>query len=113
MWMIFLLTSTTTLIKVPREKQNLQVTIIVYVTIWCIVKILMNLYIFTSEFSEFCDVKYRKVVHHINVRWLSLQAAVDRALLQYLALKSYFLSKGEVIEMYVYTSRPCVYILLN
>ena len=99
MWMIFLLTSTTTLIKVPREKQNLQVTIIVYVTIWCIVKILMNLYIFTSEFSEFCDVTYREVVHHINVRWLSLQAAVDMALLQYPALNSYFLSKGEVIEM--------------
>lgn len=31
------------------------------------------------EFSEFCDVTYRKIVHHniVIVRWLSLQAATD------------------------------------
>jgi len=47
-----------------------------------------------SEFSDFCDVTYGKIVHHISVRWLSLQAAVDRALKQYPALCSMFLSKG-------------------
>lgn len=48
-----------------------------------------------AEFSSFCDVVYRKIIHHITVRWLSLQAAVDRALQQYEALRSYFLSKDE------------------
>lgn len=33
-------------------------------------------------------------MHHISVRWLSLQKAVERALLQYPGLKSYFLSNG-------------------
>ena len=47
-----------------------------------------------SEFSDFCDVTYGKIVHHISVWWLSLQAAVDRALKQYPALCSMFLSKG-------------------
>lgn len=48
-----------------------------------------------SEFAEFCDLEYRKIIHHINVRWLSLQTAVDRTLLQYPLLKSYFVSKGK------------------
>ena len=48
------------------------------------------------DFSEFCDVTYRKIIHHISVRWLSLQAAVDRALQQYTALCSFFQSYGSV-----------------
>lgn len=70
----------------------------------------------SSEYLEFCDVTYREVIHHITVRWLSLQAAVERALLQYLALKSYFLSKGEwvdhrnaVLFICMHVCSPCLY----
>ena len=48
------------------------------------------------DFCNFCNVEYRKVVKHVSTRWLSLEYAVDRALLQYPALKSYFLSSDEV-----------------
>ena len=54
----------------------------------------MHVNTFFTDFADFCDVAYREIVHHISVRWLSLQKAVDRALLQYPALKSYFLSNG-------------------
>jgi len=47
-----------------------------------------------TDFAVFCNVTYRKVIKHISVRWLTLQTAVERALLQYSALKSYFVSKG-------------------
>ena len=49
-----------------------------------------------AEFSSFCDVVYRKLIHHITVRWLSLQVAVDRALQQYEALYSYFCQRMKV-----------------
>lgn len=48
-----------------------------------------------AEFTEFCNLTYRKAVKHISVRWLSLRTAVDRALLQFPALKAYFVSKGK------------------
>ena len=47
------------------------------------------------ELVEFCDVTYKEIVHQISVRWLGLQASIDRTLLQYPALKSYFLPIGE------------------
>jgi len=50
--------------------------------------------IICADFAAFCNVTYRKAIKHISVRWLSLQTAVERALLQHSALKSYFLSKG-------------------
>ena len=47
------------------------------------------------EYYEFCDQEYRKILKHVNVRWLSLERAVDRASKQYEGLKSYFLSENE------------------
>lgn len=47
-----------------------------------------------SEYCSFCDIDYRQIVKHVNTRWLSLERAVGRVLLQYDALKSYFLSEG-------------------
>lgn len=89
MSMIFLWTFITTLTKVPRGNQNLWVC----TSVSCCRKVNFPLYIL-REFSDFCDVTYRKIVHHISVRWLSLQGAVDRTLKQYPALCSMFLSKG-------------------
>lgn len=36
-----------------------------------------------EEYCNFCDIEYRKILKHINVRWLSLEAAVHRILQQY------------------------------
>ena len=47
-----------------------------------------------SEYCSFCDVDYRKIIKHVNTRWLSLERATTRVLQQYDALKSYFLSEG-------------------
>ena len=80
------------LIKAQRGKQSWQVQNekkVINVKIYVL---------FYSDFSTFCDVTYRDIVHHINVRWLSLQMAVDRALQMYPALKSYFLSKGKTMH---------------
>ena len=48
-----------------------------------------------AEFYFFCDVDYRKIVKHVNTRWLSLDRAVTRVLQQFPGLKSYFLSNDE------------------
>ena len=47
-----------------------------------------------AGFCSFCDVEYRKILKHVNTRWLSLQLAITRTLQQYPALKAYFLSEG-------------------
>ena len=41
------------------------------------------------EYTMFCDQEYRKILKHLSTRWLSLETAVSRALLQYPSLKSY------------------------
>ena len=46
------------------------------------------------EFCSFCDINYRKMIKHVNTRWLSLERAVGRVLAQFPGLKSYFLSNG-------------------
>lgn len=89
MLMIFLWICTTTSTKVPKENQSLLVCIRQLLSI-----VKPPVLLILSEFSDFCDITYRKIVHHISVRWLSLQTAVDRALRQYPALCSMFLSKG-------------------
>ena len=47
-----------------------------------------------ADFCSFCDVEYRKILKHVNTRWLSLELAITRTLQQYSALKAYFLSEG-------------------
>lgn len=46
-----------------------------------------------SEYAVFCDVTYQGYIQHINVRWLSLQKAVERILKIFAASKSYFISE--------------------
>ena len=46
------------------------------------------------DYCSFCDVDYWEIVKHVNTRWPSLERAVGRALDQYDALRSYFLSEG-------------------
>ena len=41
-----------------------------------------------AEYLVFCDVEYRKVLKHVNTRWLSLELAIDRTLRLYPGLKS-------------------------
>ena len=47
------------------------------------------------EFCEFCDSTYREIIRFINVRWLSLEKAVNRLLQMYVSLQSYFKSESE------------------
>ena len=46
-----------------------------------------------KSFCSFCDQDYRSVIKHVNTRWLTLELAVERCLLQFVSLKSYFLSE--------------------
>ena len=46
-----------------------------------------------KTYYEFCDQEYRQILKHINVRWLSLERAVERILKQHAGLQSYFLSE--------------------
>ena len=51
-----------------------------------------------EELKQFCDLfesDFQEILRHIPVRWLSLFAAIDRILLKWGPLKSYFLSQGE------------------
>lgn len=49
-----------------------------------------------DQYSTFCDTAYRGFIKHINVRWLSLQNAVERILQMFAASNSYF--RSEVAE---------------
>ncbi|XP_072381987.1 uncharacterized protein [Diabrotica undecimpunctata] len=42
------------------------------------------------EFQSFCNVKFHKILHPSQTRWLSVHAAVSRILEQYNALKLFF-----------------------
>lgn len=46
-----------------------------------------------SDYCAFCDVEFRQILKHLSVRWLSLQNAISRILLQYPGLTSYFISE--------------------
>ena len=48
-----------------------------------------------EDYCKFCDIEYGKILKHVNVRWLSLELAIDRVLKQYAALRSYFLSEDK------------------
>lgn len=43
-----------------------------------------------NEFCDFHDIEYKKILKHVNVRWLSLELSIQRVLKQFCALKSYF-----------------------
>ena len=48
-----------------------------------------------SDYSQFCDLAYRKMLKHVTTRWLSLNTSVNRILSGYEGLKSYFLSEDD------------------
>ena len=45
-------------------------------------------------YAEFCGQEYYDILKQINVRWLSLERAAERVLLQYSCLSGYFLSEN-------------------
>ena len=47
-----------------------------------------------EKHAAFCDTEYRGFIKHVNVRWLSLQKAVERILNLYTLSRTYFLSEG-------------------
>ena len=47
-----------------------------------------------QDFCDFVDIKYRTILDHISVRWLSLEKVNDRHLSQSPALESYYLSES-------------------
>ena len=48
-----------------------------------------------AEFCQFCDIKYRKIIKYMSVRWLNLEPVVLHLLKQYAALKTFFESEEE------------------
>ncbi len=48
-----------------------------------------------SDYTQFCDLVYRKMLKHVTTRWLSLNTSVNRILSGYEGLKSYFLSEDD------------------
>lgn len=63
----------------------------VYAEFACSAKKLDTLKTFFEEF----DMEYRKIICHVSTRWLSLFKCVDRLVLNWPALKSYFISLGQ------------------
>ena len=47
------------------------------------------------DFCNFLDMEYKELLRHVPTRWLSLLPAIDRLLLCWPALKSYFILQGE------------------
>lgn len=47
------------------------------------------------SFCLFCDQEYRSIVKHVSTRWLSLELAIERCLMQLPSLTSYFKSENE------------------
>ena len=36
-----------------------------------------------ADYCAFCDQQYRKIMKHVTTRWLSLELAVERCLIQF------------------------------
>jgi hypothetical protein len=47
-----------------------------------------------TEYFEFCDQEYQKILKHVSCRWLSLERCIERALKKFPSLKAYFLSES-------------------
>ena len=47
-----------------------------------------------SEFCDFCDQKYHKILKFHNIRWLGLCTCIERTLKLYTSLSSYFRSRN-------------------
>ncbi len=47
------------------------------------------------EFCEFCDHEFRRILKHVNSRWLSLETANLRTLKMFIPLESYVKSTGK------------------
>jgi hypothetical protein len=45
-----------------------------------------------KECFEFCESDFREVIMHVPIQWLSLFKAVDRVILSWRPIKSYFLA---------------------
>lgn len=48
------------------------------------------------KFHEFASSEFRELLRHVSTRWVSLLPAVDRLLVSWEALKSYFLSQPDL-----------------
>jgi hypothetical protein len=48
-----------------------------------------------SDYTQFCDLVYLKMLKHVATRWLSLNTSVSHILSGYEGLKSYFLSEDD------------------
>ena len=46
-----------------------------------------------KDFHSFVETEYREILRHVPTRWLSLQPCIERILLSWKALSSYFLSR--------------------
>lgn len=46
-------------------------------------------------FFEFCDMEFQEIIRHVNTRWLSLGPAIERLLLSWKPIVSYFKSLGD------------------
>ena len=60
------------------------------------------------EYCTFCDVEFRHVLKHISTRWLSMESAVSRILLQYSALRSYFQSERKYKNIVLQTDKNTI-----
>ena len=47
------------------------------------------------EYMEFTNTEVKKIIKHVTTKWLSLGKSVGRTLMQWEALRSYFISEFE------------------
>lgn len=54
-----------------------------------------------KDFCDFIDTEYKQLLYHSKTRWLSLFPAIDRLILMFEPLKSYFLSIGNAPKIFI------------
>lgn len=77
-------------------------------------KIYSHFYIYTvrtTELKDFCDdveITYKKLLGYSKTRWLALLPGVERVLMMFPALQSYFLSQDKSpVILHNFFSNPC------